>query len=741
FEPKIALIDLGLYEKSIVAESIEGKVFNLSLEKDYKISNILLFSLPLLCCYMKKNYLFLSDSGKLFANDQLISTNCTSFICSKEYLVFTTTSHLVKFVKLTSKIDDFIIPSDNVTNIEVRFIEKGSKIISIIPSITALIFQMPRGNIETIYPRILVLSEIYESIKLKKYNHAFLSCRTHRIDTNILYDYNPSQFLNNVHLFINQIDSSEYLNLFLSTLKEDNLTETLYNIELKKESNIAFEKKVTNTSFSKVNTICDHVLKALEIYSDDKYMESILTAHLSKIPADYDSALKLIINLKNINLNNAQKAIKYICILADVNMLYNHALSLYDLQLALYIAQNSQKVDPKEYLPFLQDLQKQTVNRRCFTIDNYLEKYEKALTYLVKLGNDVFNEICDYVVLHNLYREAMKAFKDDPVSYNKILELYAVYHEKNNHFKESALAYEILNNYEYAIAMYKKAGLWRKALTLAMKSKISSDDMNKLAESLSCIMQDKRKFCDAADIEIYYLKNLKEGLRLLCKSFDYNKAYELAQYYNSSELIQDIIIPGLLEGFFELTELFYELSSQLKIQVERVRVIRKKREQNSQTYFDSKDNEDIPDNISLADTNTSTSVSIFTRYSTYTTTTNINEKKDKANRREERKKAYKQKGSIWEEEYLLNSISRLIDRLEDARKDAEKTIQGLLLEKLNEKANLLQKQMTCLVEDVKECLEEMFSYTIENLPENMKNSIRTLPIVRPINELKILILK
>lgn len=53
----------------------------------------------------------------------------------------------------------------------------------------------------------------------KKYNHAFLSCRTHRIDTNILYDYNPSQFLNNVHLFINQIDSSEYLNLFLSTLK------------------------------------------------------------------------------------------------------------------------------------------------------------------------------------------------------------------------------------------------------------------------------------------------------------------------------------------------------------------------------------------------------------------------------------------------------------------------------------------------------------------------------------------
>ncbi|KAG5513707.1 hypothetical protein PMAC_000745 [Pneumocystis sp. 'macacae'] len=636
FEPKIALIDLGVYEKSIVVD----------------------------------------DNGKLFANDRLISTNCTSFICSKEYLVFTS-SNLAKFVKLTPNVEDFVIPSDNVTNIEVRSIEKGAKIISIIPSITALIFQMPRGNIETIYPRILVLSKIYESIRLKNYSHAFLSCRTHRIDTNILYDYNPSQFLDNVHLFVNQLDNSEYLNLFLSTLKEEDLVKTLYNLELKKESDMTSEKKILSPKFSKVNTICDHILKVLKVCFDNKYIESILTAYLSKIPEDYDSALKLIIDLKNTNLNDAQKAIKYICILADVNMLYDHALSLYDLQLALHIAQNSQK-DPKEYLPFLQDLQKQTVNRRYFIIDDYLKKYEKALAHLIKLGNDVFDEVCNYVVLHSLYREAMKAFKNDPVRYNKILELYAAYHEKNNHFKESALAYEILNNYEYAIIMYKKAGLWRKALTLAMKFKISNDDMNKLAESLSSIMQDKRKFCDAADIEIYYLKNLKEGLRLLCKNFDYNKAYEL-------------------------------------------------------------NNEDIPDDVSLADTNTSISSSIFTQYSKYTTTINTSGKKDKVYRQEERKKARKQKGSIWEEEYLLNSITRLIGRLEDARQDAEKTIQGLLLERLSEKASLLQKQMTCLVEDVKECLEEMFSHTIENSSGNIQNNIRIPPIIRPINELKILV--
>ncbi|EMR10308.1 hypothetical protein PNEG_01567 [Pneumocystis murina B123] len=744
FKSKIALASPASNGKSVIAESIKGEVFNLFLKKDHKIDNILLFSLPLFCYCMKniqymeeKITFFLSDNGKLFANDHLISNNCTSFICCKEYLIFTTTLHLVKFVKLTSKIEDFIIPSDDTTNKNVRSIEKGAIIISVIPSITALIFQMPRGNIETIYPRVLVLSSVYELIKSKKYDKAFLLCRTHRIDTNVLYDYNPSQFLNNISLFVTQLNSREYLNLFLSTLKEEDLTKTLYNMELTKNDTDP-ETKVLNTKSSKVNMICDSILKVLETYSDDKYIESILTAHLSKIPVDYDSALKLIIDLKNTDSNNAKKGIKYICVLADVNKLYNHALGLYDLRLTLLIAQNSQK-DPKEYLPFLEDLQKQSISRRCFNIDNYLKRYEKALMHLIDIGDEVFDELCDYVVLHNLYKEALKKLQNNFSNYNKILELYAAYLEKNNHFEESALAYEILNNYEYSIIMYKKAGLWRKALTLAMKSKVSEDDLNKLAESLNFIMQDRRKFSDAAEIQIYYLKNLKEGLRLLCKDYNYNKAYELAQYYNSNELIQEVIVPGLIDGFSELNELFSELSCQLKTQVERIRILKKKREQDPYTYFGT-NIDDIPDDISLADTNTSITASIFTRYTSYATNTNsFYKKNEKISRKEERKKVRKHKGSIWEEEYLLNSIIRLIDKLEDARNDSEKTIKGLLLERMNEKANILQKQMICLVEDVQKCIKEIFTQKTEDLTENIQNNFKTIPVVRSVNELKILI--
>ena len=37
-------------------------------------------------------------------------------------------------------------------------------------------------------------------------------------------------------------------------------------------------------------------------------------------------------------------AIEHICFLADVNRLYENALGLYDLELALLVAQQSQKV-------------------------------------------------------------------------------------------------------------------------------------------------------------------------------------------------------------------------------------------------------------------------------------------------------------------------------------------------------------------------------------------------------------
>ena len=42
----------------------------------------------------------LADNGSLYANDRLLTRNCTSFLVTAAHLIFTTTQHLVKFVHM-----------------------------------------------------------------------------------------------------------------------------------------------------------------------------------------------------------------------------------------------------------------------------------------------------------------------------------------------------------------------------------------------------------------------------------------------------------------------------------------------------------------------------------------------------------------------------------------------------------------------------------------------------------------
>jgi elongator complex protein 1 len=87
------------------------------------------------------------------------------------------------------------------------------------PSAYCLTLQMPRGNLETIFPRALVLAGIRRSIDGRRYKKAFLACRSQRVDMNIIYDHAPDAFLENVALFVDQVKKVEYLDLFLSQLR------------------------------------------------------------------------------------------------------------------------------------------------------------------------------------------------------------------------------------------------------------------------------------------------------------------------------------------------------------------------------------------------------------------------------------------------------------------------------------------------------------------------------------------
>jgi elongator complex protein 1 len=98
-------------------------------------------------------------------------------------------------------------------------VERGSRLVTAMPTSASLVLQMPRGNLETIYPRAMIVAGIRKLIEEKNYKKAFTNCRTQRVDMNILYDHVPEQFLSNVPLFIDQVKKVAYIDLFLSSLR------------------------------------------------------------------------------------------------------------------------------------------------------------------------------------------------------------------------------------------------------------------------------------------------------------------------------------------------------------------------------------------------------------------------------------------------------------------------------------------------------------------------------------------
>lgn len=252
---------------------------------------------------------------------------------------------------------------------------------------------MPRGNLETIYPRALVLTSVRNHINRSEYRLAFLLCRKHRIDMNLLYDHDSTRFSIDVWVeFISQIDNIDYLNLFVTNLKDENVCISMYSKELKQKTLTKNDSKLSLKDQAvvngKVNMICKNFKAALDQINSPRYIQTLLTTFVRQSPPDLESAMMLIKDIKtNQSSAEAESALKYVIFLVKVDKLYDVALGMYDFPLVLMVAQHSQK-DPREYIPFLTDVSKLEHTLQKFTIDDFLKQHQKALKWLSASSNE-----------------------------------------------------------------------------------------------------------------------------------------------------------------------------------------------------------------------------------------------------------------------------------------------------------------------------------------------------------------
>ncbi|KAI9727139.1 MAG: hypothetical protein M1828_007340 [Chrysothrix sp. TS-e1954] len=670
----------------------------------------------------------LSASGILYADSQQLLSNCTSFVLTQSYLVLTTSSHLLKFVHLVQDAANLAIPPDQPELDErCRSIERGARLVAIMPSRFSVVLQMPRGNLETIYPRALVVAGIRSDIESQQYGEAFLACRSHRVDMNILYDFAPQQFLECIPRVVDQLQKMEHIDLFLSQLRDEDVTKSLYrdtiprtasaNVTATPSNTDGSHKKITESTtsdvVSKVNTICDAFLRALQKrYSTN--LQNVITAHLCKSPPAIEDGLRVIIDLNETQPELVDHAVEHVCFLADVNRIYEAALGLYDLRLALLVAQQSQK-DPREYLPYLQSLQDMPELRKKFRIDDDLGRRSKALSSLHALN--VFDEVKRYTEKHEMYKEAIELYRYDQTHQTTLLKSYADYLSSRNRYNEAAIAFESLHDYQSASDAYRAVNLWRECLSSAQLAHLPTTEVTALAQSLATSLAETKDYIAVATIHLDYLSDLETALQNLCKGCQFAEATRLAASKQRADLLESVIDPGLIEASASLTELLADCKAQLNAQVPRLRELRAKKAADPLAFFEGSavngEGVDIPDNISLAPSDSSTTGgTLLTQYTqragSGTLASNTTRRTSKNRRREERKRARGKKGSVYEEEYLVNSIGRLIERVNSVADDVTRTVEGCLKRGMRERALAVEKSMSEVVEGCKECLTEVW---------------------------------
>ncbi|KAJ7188994.1 pol II transcription elongation factor [Mycena filopes] len=604
-------------------------------------------------------YLGLGASGQLFVtspakSSRALAANVTSFTIASGFAIFTTSAHDATFAPLAS-LPALLLPPNSDDDLpelpatwEKRRVERGSRIVVGVSSAMSLVLQMPRGNLETINPRPLVMDVVWRDLDARNYRKAFLSCRKHRIDLNALVEHDHAAFLENLPSFLEQVHEVDYINLFLTGVGQG------------------------SQGPDKIAQLCDAIRVELQRKDLTKYVNSILTAYMVKTPPDPEAGLALLLQLRESDPHIVEDAVKYIIFLVDADRLFDTALGMYDFSLVLMIAQHAQK-DPREYLPFLRELRSLEKYYQRFRIDDHLKRHDSALRNLNLAGLSSFTEALAYIEQHRLYELAISIWKGTE-QYNTILEVYGDWLFERRDFRQAASVFVRAEALSKAMVAYEKALDWQELFDLAGRTGASQDDIVAMGYRVGEDLTSKKRHSDAARVLLDYAKDVREAVITLVQGNCFSEARRIVTLTDSSALMADIIHPGALESRAQISEDIGEMREQLRKQLHRIRELRVKKVEEPDAFYGMAEDANLH-NVDVM-TDVSMPATAFTRYTVAPTSMSKSSKRTSRSKRKIERNAGR-KGTADEEEYLLKSVTKLVARFTATQGDARQLLPHL----------------------------------------------------------------
>ncbi|XP_015608261.1 putative elongator complex protein 1 [Cephus cinctus] len=675
-----------------------------------------------------------TERNRLYIDGKEVANNITSLCVHTEFLLLTTLQHALICVTLDERgfeqlfTQDFTVkPWENECDktsigFSVRRVERGSNLILAVPKDTRTILQMPRGNLECIQPRALLLYIIGNHLDNLNYFAAFEVIRKQRINLNLIYDHDPSRFIQNAKKFIEDVKKPSWLSVFLSELQDEDVSTTIYaSCYPDRMSKIANTQSgsLENKS-NKVELVCALLRDIMEnCQNADKLIQPILTSLVKRQELKgLEAALGKIKQVKKVEdekndqvHNTSEEALKYLLYLVDVNVLFNVALGMYDFDLTMFVASKSQK-DPKEYIPLLNGLKNLEENYMKYSIDKHLKRYESALKHISKIP-EKFNECIELIRNHRLYVQALKLFDKNSEEYKDVAKLFGEYLLGQKKYREAAIMFCRSDNLQSALNAYKFAGNWQEAIIIATRLKLNITDLHILYEDLVSKLKDDRRYVEAAEILINHLQNIEDTVATLCEGKKWSNAMRIAYSNQRKDLIETHVKPGVQEHADYLLSQINKYKEDFEKHTNRLNVVRAEKAAKQMHLIDGDewDHEAAAargDSDLFSDTS-SVAGSLSSRGSQSSRSSGRSYRSSKNRRKHERKLLSMKEGSAYEDLGLIRTLHQLVINAYGLRGEIHALSQVLMHFYEDECAQKLQNCLTELLSIVKARQSEIWN--------------------------------
>ncbi|VDK32880.1 unnamed protein product [Taenia asiatica] len=677
-------------------------------------------------------------TGTMVAGE-CVMRSCSSLVIHSDFLLVTSLENQLFTVPLALESIEFQsvmatlkkrLSSNSVAH---RAVESGARLVTSVARASKTVLQMPRGNLEEIHPRALVFKYLAPIFDSSHHADAIETMRRHRINFNLLYDYDPHKFLSNVGNFVHQIASPEHIILLVSDLNEEDITKTEYNGFFGSKQPLARAVLAQSAaqlrddlprvpltepySTTKVNLVCEALLKAM-LPESEKFILPILACYVKVQPQAVERGLAILKGFKDRgNVDVWERGLRQLQYYISPVNLFHISLGTYDLVLAEAMAERTQ-LDPKEYQPCLQQLRAlcahsgdngtASTSYQHARIDLLLHRYSRALKDLHSAGLAHWEEFREVVKKHKLFSQALDLLESGTPQFSEISRLWARELVASQRLVAAGEGHLRANQFASAAHLFLSTNSthrWRATVACAAvastadgeeKEALSAEEIRCQALRLAKNLTSLGRFEEAVSIYSECLHDYEGAISVAAEGGLWLEARRLAQHVADLDSMTALLKRSALKAYEDIAVRLTTEAEDFHKTFERLLEVRAEQKERALNVAFGTGDEifDNADSELFSDTGSVVSVtSTGSRDSSFSKTSGRSQKN---RRKRERKKWSTKRGSKFEEVALIQvlhtaitSCQRLFETIQSLTDELWRCGESAAIVKLARQANSL----------------------------------------------------